>query len=459
MADGAATLRRLAASVRVRVTVATVVVATVAVGVAAWALVRAVETSLVDDLRASDASELSVVEAQLAQGQADQAVEGAQGEVALLDQEGNVVTATPGAEQLFGRSEFSVALPSETGGDPATDRVYQLEGGPGDAQVLSRSVQTPSGTFTLVAASPLEPVRHSVDAVQRSLGVVLPVFVLALGVAAWFLTGRALRPVEAVRAEVEEISHSTLHRRVPVPPSSDEVARLATTMNEMLDRLEASAGRQRRFVADASHELRSPVAGLRTGLEVALRGDDTDWPAAAESALAEEGRLESLIDDLLLLASLDETRPTPAEAVDVSTLLTVEAERCRDLEVKVVGAGPEDDPLPEVRGDERRLRRAFANLVDNAARHATGQVVVTAGASEGGVVLTVDDDGDGLAAEDRPLVLERFTRLDEARARDAGGAGLGLPMAAEIVASHGGTLDLDDAPLGGLRVRVWLPAA
>jgi signal transduction histidine kinase len=303
-------------------------------------------------------------------------------------------------------------------------------------------------------------VEQSVDGVRDALYVAFPLLVGAAGLGAWFLAGRALRPVEAIRTEVESITGSTLDRRVPVPPSGDEVARLAATMNAMLDRLEDASNRQQRFVADASHELRSPVTAIRTELEVAQRtaGPD-DWPAVAARLLGEEARLEAVIADLLLLASLDEVTPTvEAVTIDLAELVQEEVRRrTPDGEVGVEVDAPE--PVL-VRGNRTQLRRAVANLLDNAGRHARTTVRVAVHDRDGRARVLVDDDGSGIPTADRERVFERFTRLDEHRTRvgQAGGAGLGLSLVRGIVDRHGGTARVETAPLGGARLVLDLPA-
>jgi signal transduction histidine kinase len=303
-------------------------------------------------------------------------------------------------------------------------------------------------------------VEESVDGVRNALYVAFPVLVGAAGLGAWLLAGRALRPVEAIRTEVESITGSTLDRRVPVPSSGDEVARLAATMNAMLDRLEDASNRQQRFVADASHELRSPVTAIRTELEVAQRtaGPD-DWPAVAARLLCEEARLEAVIADLLLLASLDEVTPTP-EAVTIDLAELVQEEVRRRAPDGAVAVEVDAPASVAVRGNRTQLRRAVANLLDNAGRHARTSVRVAVHDRDGRVRVLVDDDGPGIPTADRERVFERFTRLDEHRARDgqAGGAGLGLSLVRGIVDHHGGTARVETAPLGGARVVIDLPA-
>ena len=260
--------------------------------------------------------------------------------------------------------------------------------------------------------------------------VAVPALIALVALAAWYFTGRALKPVEAIRVEAEAITGSTIHRRVPEPKTDDEVGRLARTMNAMLGRLDESSQRQRQFVSDASHELRSPLASIRTNVEVALRNPDrTDWNAVAGRVLAEDERMEATVSELLDLARLDELpEGTPIESlpeVDLDEL--VHDETMHDHRVLIsttrVSAG-------RVHGRREQLARVVRNLLDNADRHARTMVAIELhnDSEAGAVELTVDDDGPGIPVEDRERVFDRFTRLDDGRARDAGGLGIGLSM-------------------------------
>jgi signal transduction histidine kinase len=338
-------------------------------------------------------------------------------------------------------------------------------------EAAQREVNTTAGNITLVAEQSIAEVDRTVDSVTRALLIAVPGLVILMGLATWYFTGRALRPVEAIRLEAEEITGTTMHRRVPEPDTDDEVGRLARTMNAMLARLETSTQKQRQFVSDASHELRTPLASIRANLEVALRNEDsTHWPEVARRVLSEDERMEDTVAELLELARLDEAdAPLPIETLPDVDLDEVVADlaitpRRVPVDTTKVSAG-------RVHGREDQLARAIRNLVDNAARHATTKVSVTlttnngatanTGSSSGAgqVVLFVDDDGTGIAPDDRARVFERFTRLDEGRARDAGGLGLGLALVKGIVESHHGTVVIDDSPLGGARFTVSLPAA
>ena len=270
---------------------------------------------------------------------------------------------------------------------------------------------------------------------------------MLVGATTWVVTGRALRPVEGMRREVEAIGAEDLHRRVPEPSTGDEIGRLARTMNAMLARLEDATERQRRFVADASHELRSPLTGIRAQLEVDLaHPESADWQITERDVLVDAIRLQRLVDDLLLLATAD---ASPVEAsfrgpVDLDEIVLTEARRLRSRtphHIDTTGvSGAQLDGNPD------QLTRAVRNLLDNAARHAHSTVTTTLTESEDAITLTVVDDGPGIPVEQQQWIFERFARLDDARTRDDGGAGLGLAITQDVVAAHGGSITLDNTP-------------
>ncbi|MEQ1788201.1 MAG: histidine kinase dimerization/phospho-acceptor domain-containing protein, partial [Acidimicrobiales bacterium] len=296
--------------VRVRITLLATLVTGVAVLLTGAWIVDAVDSSLTDRVRDADRARLEAYRAAIEEGRApsDLDIGALPGPYIQVVVDGRVVAATPaigGLPPLYSLTPGGNVIRIDRGTDAFTAQIP-----PGSLALTEEAVDSPDGRVQLIAASPLDSVRRSVDAVQEGLLVAFPLLVGVVALLAWTLAGRALRPVEAIRAEVESISGSTLDRRVPVPASGDEVARLARTMNAMLDRLQEASTRQQRFVADASHELRSPVAAIRTELEVAQRTAAPDeWPAVAERLLAEEARLEAVIADLLLLATLDEGAP------------------------------------------------------------------------------------------------------------------------------------------------------
>ena len=304
-------------------------------------------------------------------------------------------------------------------------------------------------------AATLHSVVAATTTVSWALVAGLPVLVALVAGLIWVFGGRALRPVEAIRAEVADISGHDLHRRVPEPATEDEVAQLARTMNQMLDRIEASAVAQQRFVADASHELRSPLAALRATLEVAVAHPSaSSWPAVAAEALDESRRLQRLVEDLLVLASVDATRQANRrQEVDLDELVLLDARRRRNEEVVIdlhrLSGG-------RVWGDPDQLARVVRNLMDNGQRHAARQISVELGTADQEVVLAVQDDGPGIPSDERQRLFERFARLDEARSEDEGGTGLGLAIAKEIVGAHGGTISIADSRCGA-RFEVRLP--
>ncbi|MFE7192208.1 sensor histidine kinase [Kitasatospora sp. NPDC057541] len=328
-------------------------------------------------------------------------------------------------------------------------------------RVTTLTADTPTGPVTVRVGASLRTVDTAEDLTTAALAGLGAVLLPTVGVLTWRATGRALRPVEAIRAEVAAIGDRDLDRRVPVPGSEDEIAGLARTMNAMLDRLEAAGTRQRRFIADASHELRSPLTVLRTQLEVALAHPDPQVrQELVAGALQDTERLQALAADLLLLARLDTTgQERPGEAVDLAELVRASVApggpqaRPVTVHVSVDASGP-----VTVDGNPLWLGRLLTNLLDNARRHARGRVTVrlSTDTATGDAVLDVTNDGPGIDPADRERIFERFTRLDDARSRDDGGTGLGLPIARDIAALHGGTLTVEDGP-DGVTFRARLP--
>jgi signal transduction histidine kinase len=333
------------------------------------------------------------------------------------------------------------------------DRGAEVRSSPDFRDEADFSVTEEAGPYTVEVGASLEEVEDSTEALTTPLLAGVPLLLLLVGATTWIVAGRALAPVERIRREVEEITGDRLDRRVPEPGSRDEIARLARTMNQMLVRLETAATRQQQFVADASHELRSPLAGIRQAAEVS-RAHPEALPSGelADAVLQEAARLQRLVDQLLTLARTGAARPTAD--VDLDDLALAGARGIRGCTVDTTGIGP-----ARVRGDATALTQVVRNLTDNAARHARTTVAVAVRTRGDVAELVVDDDGPGIAPGERERVLERFVRLDEARARDAGGSGLGLAIVREIVTAAGGTVVISSAPLGGARVVVTFPAA
>ncbi len=324
-------------------------------------------------------------------------------------------------------------------------------------RVNTALVSTPSGPIVILAGASLDTVSQSIVALQWGLGVVGPLVLVVLGGAVWWLVGRALATVEGLREEVAAIAAGTLDRRVNVPPVGDEVGRLAITMNAMLDRIEQSDQVRRTFISDASHELKSPLAAAQAELEIGLAHvDSVDWPGAARAVLGDVERVRRIVEDLLTLTRLDERVSGVRQPVDLDELVLNELSRLRRTSSRTLdGTGVS---AARIDGDPEQLRRVVRNLVDNAVTHAQSLVTVNLGVLDGVVSLRVHDDGSGIALADRERIFERFTRLDEARARSVGGSGLGLAIVAEIVRAHGGAVTVaDDGP--GTTFVVTLPGS
>lgn len=346
------------------------------------------------------------------------------------------VGASAATEPVFGETELAV-------GDSGPDsyRVAALGGTAPDGQPV-----------TVYAGASLDTADSAVADVRRAMLIGLPVLLAVVAAVTWLVTRWALRPVESIRSELAEIMHGDLSRRVPEPAARDEIARLAVTTNDTLAALEQSAERQRRFIADAAHELRSPIASLRTQLEVAQA-----HPGLLEldGLLGDTVRLEHLAADLLLLARLDAGEQPRADRVELPALVREElAHRVGDR--LPVGAGLGVDELA-VTGSRTQLARVLGNLVDNAQRHAATAVRVTLERRGDRAVLVVADDGPGVPEADRERIFQRFVRLDDARSRDEGGAGLGLAIVRDVVGRHEGTIRVEPADSGGARFVVELP--
>ena len=369
-----------------------------------------------------------------------------------------VPTATAASDgeilQLVDADGNSQALPH---GSPGQCRTVEPPGRFEDYTVVAEPVAD-RPDLMVVVARPLVDVLEATHFVTRVLAIGLPLVLLLAGGVTWYVVGRSLAPVAAIRAETERITADDLSRRVPVPPSDDEIARLATTVNRMLDGLQRAHDSQRRFVSDASHELRSPIAVIRQHAEVALlHPERTSVADLATTVHAENLRLQALVEDLLLLARADEQLlDLRTTIVDLDDLVFEEAARlrtCTDLRIDTtaVSAG-------RVRGNDGGLRRVLRNLGDNAARHADTTITFSLSQQNGSVILTVADDGPGIPQPDRERVFDRFVRLNQARSRDEGGAGLGLAIVAQLVAVHHGSVHADANPFGGATIRIDLPA-
>ena len=328
----------------------------------------------------------------------------------------------------------------------------------GDMRISGQAVDGKSGRYTILVGAGSEAVESTVKTVLELLAGAAPIVIAVSAAATYLLVGRSLRSVDAIRTRVADISASDLGERVPVPNNFDEISALAVTMNEMLARIEAGHDAQRRFVGYASHELRSPVTAILSALDVAAAHPEFLNEELATSTLRPEARrMESLVEDLLLLARADERGLTlRCRDVDLDDVAYSEMDRLlRETELTI-----DADLVPtRLIGDPGGLSRVLRNLLENAARHATSRIELRVHPDGGNAVLTVADDGPGIPEADRARVFDRFVRLDTARARSGGGTGLGLAIVSEVVAAHGGIVSIGDRAGGGALMTVQLPLA
>ncbi|MGH3690209.1 MAG: sensor histidine kinase [Microbacterium sp.] len=430
-------------SVRGRTTLGATVVVAVALLIGAFSFYGVLSASIHSSTERAAEQRLSEL-ADRAGGPGGKGVDALDDEILqTLGPDGSVRAASEEARDKLG----STPLPADD--DPQTTTVD------GDTVlVVSEDID---GDQTLVLAVSMDDDAETLATVATLLAIAVPLLLLLVAVTTWLVVGRALRPVERIREEVDGITAERLHQRVPVPETADEIAALATTMNGMLDRLDASATAQRRFVSDASHELRSPLATIRQHAELAQAHPEVTSIGELAEVVSEEGlRLQGIVESLLLLARLDEGASTLDEAVDLDDIALGEVRRLRAAGLDVDGTGIH---AARVHGDPRLLGQLVRNLADNAARHSRGRVAIAVIPSDSYVFVTVEDDGAGVLAEERERIFERFVRLDEARSRDAGGSGLGLAIARGIAGSARGTLVVDDSRWGGARFVLTLPLA
>ena len=441
MADDLRLVGMLRGSVRLRITAAAVAVVGMALLLGAIALVAALHTALSREVRMTTAVRATEVARVVQSGGA--APTGDDVTYQVVDPTGGVLAASPNVAGLAPLVRLA----------PGATRVVDVPFDDGRFLVVAT---TAGAGRTVLFGQSLDPVDEPTRTLVTLLAIGLPVLLMVVAATTWRLVGRSLAPVDALRGLVDAISATALDRRLPEPSTHDEIGRLAATMNRMLDRLEQAQVRQRRFVADASHELRSPIAAIRQHAEVALAhpelGDGLPGVAHAESL-----RMQSLVDDLLMLAQADEHRsPLRRRAVDLDDLVLDEGLRLRGA--GVAGVDTRGVSAARVEGDPAALRRMLRNLADNAVHHARQRIGLSLTEHDGWAVLHVDDDGPGVPVADRSRVFERFLRLDDARVRvDGGTGGLGLAIVAEIVAAHGGEVRIGDAPSGGARVTVRMP--
>ncbi|MFH9421761.1 sensor histidine kinase [Streptomyces sp. NPDC017529] len=465
-------MRRVFGKVRVRAAVGASLVVALALVAAGTALLLVLKSNLVGqaDLQAENAAR--EVATQIATGKPYEKLDlpdGADRPVVVLSEDGRVLAAGEDVRAVDGKAVTERHPPAARQPDDDDDDDHEIKPGEvedkarlsgGTATVGHRTADyrfasveakdTQGGKAVVRAGAPLSAEREAVGSVRTAMLIGLPCLLLVVAGVTWLVTRRALRPVEGIRKEMAVITASTdLSRRVPEPGSRDEIDRLARTTNETLGALQESVERQRRFVADASHELRSPIASLRTQLEVGIAHPEL---LDAEGAVEDAVRLQNLAADLLLLARLDAGERPADSRIDLAALVREEvSQRVGDRIAVTVGelAGA------EVAGSRSQVGRVLGNLLDNAQRHAEGAVRASVVREGEWAVLRVEDDGPGVPPEERERIFERFVRLDDARSRDDGGAGLGLAIARDVAERHGGTLVVREGSVFELR----LPAA
>lgn len=440
------------AGIRGRTTLIAVLVMTVALAIASLALMMLLQRSLRRNIDTRATLRLQDITATVETGQLPLRLAG--------EDEDSTVAQVVVGDRILSQSSvvrpgqrITTILPKGTNVVVRTIRHPPIADGAAEYRVAIRKVPTQTGPVTAYAAASTEPVSDTIHALRILLAVVAPLLVLIVGAMTWWFVGRTLAPVEAIRHQVAEISSTGLDKRVPEPATADEVQRLASTMNAMLDRLESARDRQRSFVSDAAHELRSPLATMRAELDVVTaHGEVTDTPLIERLGRCTR-RMELLVEDLLLLATTQEQGAARRMDVDLDELLLRQVEHLRatsrhTLDVQRIDAA-------RVIGDPDQLERAITNVLDNAQRHAVKAISISLSTSDHVAELIIADDGAGVPPEHRNRVFDRFTRVDDARS-DPGGAGLGLAIARQVLEDHGGSIDLDDNTPGA-RFVIRLP--
>ncbi len=439
-------MRRWFATVRVRTTVFATLVVTVALVLGAILLVVVQHRALIAGLDRSARNRALDVGALAKRGALPKTLTAAKEDAAftqVIGDDGDVLAAS---KNLRHEHRVIDLIPHSSKVLVVTRTIAPFDNN--SFRVAAHRVDTPDGVAIVYAGDHLEAVDDATQNLALTLGIGLPLLIGLVALTTWKVTGRALRPVEAIRREVSEIGEGELHRRVPEPLTHDEVGRLARTMNSMLRRLDDAADRQQRFVSDASHELQSPLTSLRARLEVNLASrSEPDWRANEGEALVEVTEMQRLVDDLLTLARFDARVDDPARVpVDLDDIVMQEAERLRTrarvaVDTRQVSAG-------QILGDPDQLRRAVRNVLDNAERHANHQVSISLREADDAIEIRVTDDGTGIPVADRERIFERFSRVDDARVRDGASTGLGLAITREVVEAHGGRIAVMDGQPG-----------
>lgn len=436
-----AAVRRRTDSLRLRVTAVAVAAVAIALMATGLLVTHWLRSSLLDDADRQLSSQVKFVAALAQRGELSPTLTATgvdTGQIQVFTADDKLVAASPGLALNAHLNVFNAPPVGETVSHTAQGPIV---GGSGTTRyrVVAYTADTAVGPLTVYAASSLRPVEQAVDVLVTSLWVGMPLLTLLAAFGIWIVVGRSLSPVERMRREVAGIQGDGMGQRISPHARAAELDRLADTMNALLDRIDEVSAARRQFLADASHELRSPLASARAQLEVALAyPEHTDWPQTAAEVMVDLTRLQSLAGELLDLARADAGgRSLRPEPVDLGALVADEASRYNDGRVTVEAASM------RVLADPALMVRLTRNLLDNALRHARTAVHVTVDGDATRARLRVWNDGAAIPAGERDRIFEPFTRLDDARTRDEGGAGLGLSIARRIVELHGGTLEAE----------------
>lgn len=446
--------------VRKRSTAVAVAVVALALLVGGMILLMLLQTSLIASTESGARQKAQDVIAELADQDVDDASEyivvtaHAGQFVQLLDPAGYVLASSnPDAAN----TPLSAQRPGP--GQTLTQDVSSLPsvGDNDDFHIVTTGVRVGEGNYTVIVASTVQVQSDTISTVAWFMLGATPLLLAVVAVSVWLLVGRSLRQVERIRGQVARINAERLDGRVDVPPTNDEIHALALTMNMMLERLQASDREQRRFVSDASHELRSPLATLRAGVEIAS-ADPTGamWLELKDVLAGETARMSYLVEDLLTLAKANDGGLKLEDAdVDLDDVVDQEIRRLRSTSGHRITA--ELTPV-RIKGDARRLTQVLRNVLDNADRHALSRIRIGLRTTADGAVITVDNDGEPVPEADRERIFDRFVRLDGSRSREGGGSGLGLAIAAGIMAAHHGSIRATEGPGGECRFEMALPA-
>lgn len=437
---------RLPGSIRLRITAVAAAGVAVVLAVTALVILSVQRNQLIDNLDNSLEQRSDAIRAGLEAGESGALAVSGDGDrfVQLVASDGAVIAASSNVSGL------ASAVGPGHGDGASTVSDFDLED---DAY---RVLVTSAGSGrSLVVGENIDDVNDAMRNLRLTLWAAVPAVVGLLAILTWWLVGRTLEPVDRIRSEVAAIHAGALDRRVRRPATDDEIADLVETMNDMLDRVEQATSRQERFIADASHELKSPLARMRTEIEVDAAARGTPDPLVS-SLLEEVTGLQGLVEDLLHLARVDAGVHSGRRApVDLDDIALHEARILRDstghrVDTSRVSAG-------HVAGDRVELQRMVRNLTDNAARHASSSVSIVVEERDGHVILEVADDGVGVPEAELERIFDRFTRLDASRSARTGGTGLGLAIVRDIVERHGGAVSARPNAPRGLRFVVMLP--